>query len=457
MQPEDVLDGATAEDSNAELILHICETQLYQPNGTCAQFKPVFMAVLQQPGQYPDERLQQAAVLCLVRYMAVSARFCEENMPLLMNVLQLSRNVRVKCNIMVGLSDITFRFPNVVQSWTSHIYATLHEPNDEIRMTSVKMLSHLIQHEMIRVKGQISDLAMCIVDKNAQIRQITLEFFKVIAQKSNILYNVLPDIISRLSGAQASLAEEQYHVIMSYVMGLIQKDRQVESLVEKLCLRFRVTQEKRQWRDIAFCLSLLTYTEKTIKKLIEHIPNFRDKVQEDEVYDSFKAIIATTNKTAKPEFKVIVADFETKLADCLRVRDDVSGSGGGTGAGGEANGAAAGDRSDEDMPPPRQIPARHGQRPGRGRGRSAARGGAAAGRPARRQQQASDSEDSDGDSDAVVPTGRRGAAASAAASSAVRSSARKPAAAKKPTKVIDTDSESSSDEEVVQKPKRKHR
>lgn len=441
-----MLDGATAEDSNAELILHICETQLYQPNGLHAQFLPVFMAVLQQPGQYKDERLQQAAVLCLVRYMAVSARFCEENMPLLMNVLQLSKNVRVKCNIMVGLSDITFRFPNVVQSWTSHIYATLHEPHDEIRMTSVKMLSHLIQHEMIRVKGQISDLAMCIVDKNAQIRQITLEFFKVIAQKSNILYNVLPDIISRLSGAQASLAEEQYHVIMSYVMGLIQKDRQVESLVEKLCLRFRVTQEKRQWRDIAFCLSLLTYTEKTIKKLIEHIPNFKDKVQEDEVYDSFKAIIATTNKTAKPEFKVIVADFEARLADCLRVRDESNAD--------AAGGLQANDRSGEEMPPPRQIPARHGQR-ARGGGvrgaRTAARGGgggAVRGRLTRRQQQNSDSDsDEDGNSDAVVPTGRRGATAS----TAVRSSSRKPSAAAK------ANSESSDEEEVVQRPKRKHR
>lgn len=364
------------------------------------------MAVLRQPGRYTDERLQQAASLCLVRFMTVSARFCEENMPFLMNVLQQTQNVRIKCNIMVGLSDITFRFPNVVQSWTSHIYATLHEPNDEIRLTSVKMLSHLIQHEMIRVKGQISDLAMCIVDDNAEIRHITMEFFKVISQKSNILYNVLPDIISRLSGAQTALKEEQYHTIMRYVMGLIQKDRQVESLVEKLCLRFRVTQEQRQWRDIAFCLSLLNYTEKTMRKLIEHIPNFKDKVQEDEVHESFKTIIATAGKTAKPEFKAIIADFEARLADCLRVQENGTG---GADATTDGNGTADTNMySGDEMPPPKRIPRGGGGRGALKRGGGAAKGGgrggatrsaAGAGRrqTARRRPNQSDSDDDDDD------------------------------------------------------------
>lgn len=91
---------------------------------------------------------------------------------------------------------------------------------------------------------------------------------------------------------------------MSYIIGLISKDRQIEGLVEKLCYRFKVTEEERQWRDIAFCLSKLTYNEKTIKKLGDNIITFKDKVQVQEVYDYFRVIISDTSKLAKPELKV---------------------------------------------------------------------------------------------------------------------------------------------------------
>lgn len=360
-QDDEVLDGATAEDTIAEMINEVLEERLlYDPNALFHHFIPIVMEILKSPGKFRDQRLQQAACLTLIRMMTISGRFCETNMPFLMNVMTLTKNVKIKCNIIVGLCDLTFRFPNVIQLWTSHIYGTLHEKNDEIRLTAVKVLSHLIQHEMIRVKGQISDLAMCIVDKNEDIRNITQEFFKEISQKSNILYNVLPDIISRLSDSSMNLIEEQYHVIMRHVMGLINKDRQVESLVEKLCLRFKVTNEERQWRDIAFCLSLLTYTEKTIKKLIDHVHHFKDKVQVDEVYECFKTIISNTGKLAKPEIKATLAIFCAKLEDCLVVRE----------AGEVIDGGAdtsIGDVARVAMPPPKRIPRRSGAKGAKGK------------------------------------------------------------------------------------------
>jgi condensin complex subunit 1 len=48
------------------------------------------------------------------------------------------------------------------------------------------------------------------------------------------------------------------------------KDKQAEAIIEKLCQRYRLATDERQWRDIAFCLSLLPYkSERSMKKLIE--------------------------------------------------------------------------------------------------------------------------------------------------------------------------------------------
>ncbi|KAI8806500.1 hypothetical protein BJ742DRAFT_898880 [Cladochytrium replicatum] len=44
------------------------------------------------------------------------------------------------------------------------------------------------------------------------------------------------------------------------------KNNQVENVVEKLCLQLKGAQTDRQWRDTAYCLSLLSYTsEKSVK------------------------------------------------------------------------------------------------------------------------------------------------------------------------------------------------
>lgn len=297
--------GASAEDTFAEQINHICEQEmLFSKESLLRRFCPMIIEVLKFPSKYKQDELQQAAVLSLIHIMSVSSKFCENNIPFLMNIFQHTKNIKIKCNIIIGLSDFTFRFPNVIEPWSGQLYSTLHDKDNELRLTTVKILAHLISHEMILVRGQISDLAICIVDENLEIKTITQQFFKEIANKSNILYNALPDIISRLSDPSLNLVEVNYHIIMKYIIGLINKDRQVESLIEKLCFRFRITNQERQWRDIAFCLSLLTYTEKTIKKLMENIRFFKDKVQVEEVYNSFKLIIHNTLKLAKIDLKV---------------------------------------------------------------------------------------------------------------------------------------------------------
>uniref|UniRef100_A0A1B0AGG3 Condensin complex subunit 1 n=1 Tax=Glossina pallidipes TaxID=7398 RepID=A0A1B0AGG3_GLOPL len=321
-EPDEDLVGATAEDNVAELINHICEEILFHDeNALLPKLFPYILEICKYPFKYSDSALQQSASLALVRFMCVSSRICESYMPFLMNILSHTKNIKIKCNIVIGLSDLTFRFPNIIEPWTGHFYSTLHDENTELRLTAVKMLSHLILHEMIRVKGQIADLAICIVDDNDEIKNITQQFFKEIANKSNILYNVLPDIISKLSDSSSNLEEEKYRIIMRYILGLIHKDRQVETLVEKLCLRFPVTREERQWRDIAYCLSLLSYNEKTIKKLIDNLQHFKDKVQIDEVYQSFKLIISNTSKLAKPELKTLIGELETRINDCLKIRE----------------------------------------------------------------------------------------------------------------------------------------
>ena len=63
--------------------------------------------------------------------------------------------------------------------------------------------------------------------------------------------------------------------------------------MEKLCQRFRLSEDPRQWRDIAFCLSLLPFkSERSVKKLIEGLQFYRDKLHEETVFNRFTEILA---------------------------------------------------------------------------------------------------------------------------------------------------------------------
>ncbi|KAG8231655.1 hypothetical protein J437_LFUL018115 [Ladona fulva] len=226
-------------------------------------------------------------------------------------------------------------------------------------------------------------------------------FFKELAQKGNALYNVMTDIISRLSNPALGVPESSFQTILSFLIQLIQKDRQIDSLVEKLCLRFQTTSsgafldkpaeenkglpgtgnkgptaesqdkgpesesqekepaaepeenglaeqegdvpkekeaktaneigkdaqdedEKRQWRDLAFCLSLLPFnSERSIRRLLSHLPCYADKIaKEPQVYNYFLSIVANTRKASKAEMKVSLDELEQKIEECVKTADE---------------------------------------------------------------------------------------------------------------------------------------
>ena len=76
---------------------------------------------------------------------------------------------------------------------------------------------------MIKVKGQISDMALLIVDDVEKISNMAKLFFTELARKGNALYNVMPDIISGLSNPEAGIEEDNFREVMKYIIALIEK------------------------------------------------------------------------------------------------------------------------------------------------------------------------------------------------------------------------------------------
>jgi len=178
------------------------------------------------------------------------------------------------------------------------------------------VLTQLLLNGMLKVKGHIADIALRITDEEERISGLAKLFFTELGRKANALYNVLPDIISRLSDVELKLDEDKYRTILGHIFSLVQKDRQVEALVDKLLSRLGGCDTPRQWRDITFCLHLLHHNEKCVKRMLDLFPNFKDKLHEPDVYRMFVAIIAKARKNLRTESKGTLDQLSERVEEC---------------------------------------------------------------------------------------------------------------------------------------------
>ncbi|XP_050189100.1 condensin complex subunit 1 isoform X2 [Myiozetetes cayanensis] len=315
MEEELGLMAATADDTEAELICNICETELLDGKHLLSAFVPLVLKICSNPGRYSDSALSAAAALTLGKLCMISSEFCDTHLRLLFTMMEKSTLPGVRSNLIIAAGDLAIRFPNLVEPWTSHLYARLQDPCPSVRQTAALVMTQLILKDMVKVKGQVSEMAALLVDPDEAIVGVAQNFFSELSNKDNAIYNLLPDIISHLSNPNCSTEEESFHTIMRHLFSYITKDKQTERLVEKLCQRFRTARTERQYRDLSHCLTLLPISEGGLHKLQDNFDCFADKLQDQAVYSCFQTVLARFHRAGvKPEAKALAEELEQKLS-----------------------------------------------------------------------------------------------------------------------------------------------
>eukprot|EP01116_Phalansterium_solitarium_P025583 TRINITY_DN985_c0_g1_i5.p1 TRINITY_DN985_c0_g1~~TRINITY_DN985_c0_g1_i5.p1 ORF type:complete len:1640 (+),score=672.83 TRINITY_DN985_c0_g1_i5:197-5116(+) len=313
-----------AEEHEAERLQEMAEREIVSGRNLVGAFGPLVALVCANAGnRYNDESLRAPAVLCLCKFMCVSPDFCERHLQLLFTLFKRSPEPAIRSNIVIVIGDLAVRFPTLIEPWTNEMYACLHDSHPRVRKSAFMVLAHLVLNDQIRVRGQISEMAACLADTDRRLIDLSRLFFTELSRKGNAIYNLLPDVISALSSRDSPVGAEahsavgptaKFKEIMKFLFDFIDKEKQSESLVDKLCHRFEQTAELAQWRNIAYCLSLLSYSDKVLRRLNEHAKLWSDKLSDAAVKAAFDAIASKARKFAKPEMKEPLAEFDAKLA-----------------------------------------------------------------------------------------------------------------------------------------------
>ena len=108
-----------------------------------------------------------ASTLCLLKFMVVSESFCKKQLPLLLTILQNTKEAIIRNNITISMGDIIANYHHVMnvslakddqnkaatsymEIWSSHI---LEEKDIVVMKNGLLVLVHLNLNGMIKIKS----------------------------------------------------------------------------------------------------------------------------------------------------------------------------------------------------------------------------------------------------------------------------------------------------------------
>ncbi|CAK0900800.1 unnamed protein product, partial [Prorocentrum cordatum] len=264
---------AGQEEREAEAFQEIAENGLlFGRRSLLDRVKPLIFQCMLDPTMRSDVTLRRLGALSLCKFMIISKRFCEDNLKLLFSILfpkgkstsvlaggdaaevecggasALLEDMTLRQSLLVAVGDLLFRHPNTVEPWSTKLYATLAgategEPEQaaQMRLTALLVLTHLVLNDMMKPRSVLLVRALwltaCPHEPTARVARIL--FSELAKRTTNVIYNLLPQIITNLPNHQEAAGQVSGGAEgrVQYIMQFVEKEKHIEGLIEKLTLR----------------------------------------------------------------------------------------------------------------------------------------------------------------------------------------------------------------------------
>lgn len=90
----------------------------------------------------------------------------------------------VKGNILIAVGDLYKRFTNTLESKNEKFFSCLHDPKSHVWRHCFRVISHLALNDMIKIRGEISDICLLLKDEDIKIQDLVKLFLHEIHSKN---------------------------------------------------------------------------------------------------------------------------------------------------------------------------------------------------------------------------------------------------------------------------------
>ena len=99
------------------------------------------------------------------------------------------------------------------------VYYTLRDKDQNVRKTTLMVITHLILNGMLKLKSEICDVALLLNDENVKIQNLVKLFFYELHKKDpNVIYNLLPEAIQRMSKENSNIEEDIFQLFIKNII-----------------------------------------------------------------------------------------------------------------------------------------------------------------------------------------------------------------------------------------------
>lgn len=134
------------------------------------------------------------------------------------------------------------------------------------------------------------------------------------------------------------MSNENFETISRFLIQFLTKEKQIESIVEKLCQRFPSASKVKHQRDLSFCLAQLPHTEKSLRYLVQNRKLLTDALTDAGVTTHFAHLVSKVRRgnsgaSTTAEMKDAIDQLERLVVSAengeAQDDDDVGGATGG--------------------------------------------------------------------------------------------------------------------------------
>ncbi|KAK1442645.1 condensin [Babesia gibsoni] len=208
----------------------------------------------------------------------------------------------LRSTLLISYGDLLCRHPNLLDPWNSEVCMIILDRDERIRETAVLVFTHLVMNDMVKPKGKLIDGMMYLtLDTHERISENAKTFFHEIHKKNpNTIYNCFPEMIVTLASNKRNQSVARNMCILNMLLQFIKKDKQAESIIEKVCLRLQSTELRNRMAIIIYSNVLLkvNYDEKCMRKLLSSIPLMTHLIIESEILLAALLIICKRVKSS---------------------------------------------------------------------------------------------------------------------------------------------------------------
>ena len=134
------------------------------------ELNPTKCLVLSCPVQIT--MLQAIATLWFSKFLCMSLSFCDANHHLLFCILETSKDANIQSNIVIALRDIMVSFSTIIDESSDDLSCSLKDASLVMKKNTLMVLTDIILNGMMKVKGQLGEMAICLEDDEPWARDL---------------------------------------------------------------------------------------------------------------------------------------------------------------------------------------------------------------------------------------------------------------------------------------------